>query len=180
MLTRRATPPPAPRTPPGSIHNPIGDRAGPPGNGYIGNIRLSETAIMLNGSCLCGRVAYTVDGPLADVVNCHCAMCRKAHGAAFRTRATVRAEHFAFVRGESDITWYSSSPGNYRGFCSACGTRCSAASTRRPMSTRCPWARWTTTPASRRPATSTSPTRRRGTTSRMTSRGIPRAAPGTE
>ncbi|AWP74212.1 GFA family protein [Bordetella bronchiseptica] len=77
---------------------------------------------MLNGSCLCGRVAYTVDGPLADVVNCHCAMCRKAHGAAFRTRATVRAEHFAFVRGESDITWYSSSPGNYRGFCSACGT----------------------------------------------------------
>ncbi|SUW10007.1 Uncharacterized conserved protein [Bordetella bronchiseptica] len=77
---------------------------------------------MLNGSCLCGRVAYTVDGPLADVVNRHCAMCRKAHGAAFRTRATVRAEHFAFVRGEGDITWYSSSPGSYRGFCSACGT----------------------------------------------------------
>lgn len=32
------------------------------------------------GSCLCGAVAYALDGPLRDVVACHCAMCRKTHG----------------------------------------------------------------------------------------------------
>ena len=78
---------------------------------------------MIKGSCLCGRVAYEIAGPLTDVVNCHCGMCRKAHGAAFRTRATVQAADFKWTRGENHITWYCSSPGNYRGFCEACGTR---------------------------------------------------------
>ena len=32
------------------------------------------------GSCLCGAVACALDGPLRDVVACHCAMCRKTHG----------------------------------------------------------------------------------------------------
>ncbi|SAI65660.1 Uncharacterized conserved protein [Bordetella ansorpii] len=77
---------------------------------------------MLHGSCLCGRIAYTVNGPLSDALNCHCGMCRKAHGAAFRSRATVLAKDFAWTQGENQITWYASSPGNYRGFCSACGT----------------------------------------------------------
>lgn len=77
---------------------------------------------MIKGSCLCGRVAYEIAGPLTDVVNCHCGMCRKAHGAAFRTRATVHAADFKWTRGENHITWYCSSPGNYRGFCEACGT----------------------------------------------------------
>jgi hypothetical protein len=77
---------------------------------------------MLRGSCLCSRVAYEISGPLTQALNCHCEMCRKAHGAAFRTRATVQAKDFAWTRGENEVTWYSSSPGNYRGFCSACGT----------------------------------------------------------
>ncbi|WP_395756905.1 GFA family protein [Achromobacter sp. EB05] len=77
---------------------------------------------MLNGSCLCGRVAYQITGPLTDALNCHCAMCRKSHGAAFRSRATVQASDFAWTKGESHVTWYCSSPGNYRGFCEACGT----------------------------------------------------------
>jgi len=67
-------------------------------------------------------VAYEIDGPLFHALNCHCTMCRKAHGAAFRTRATVLARDFRWARGEEHITWYSSSPGHYRGFCGACGT----------------------------------------------------------
>jgi len=77
---------------------------------------------MLKGSCLCSRVAYEITGPLTQAVNCHCVICRKAHGSAFRTRATVQAKDFSWTRGENHVTWYSSSPGNYRGFCSACGT----------------------------------------------------------
>jgi hypothetical protein len=49
-------------------------------------------------------------------------MCRKAHGAAFRSRAGVRAADFRWVSGEELLTWYESSPGNHRGFCRQCGS----------------------------------------------------------
>jgi len=77
---------------------------------------------MLTGSCLCGGVRYEIDGPLDDARNCHCSMCRKAHGAALRSRASVRAWEFRWTRGEELITWYVSSPGTRRGFCSRCGS----------------------------------------------------------
>jgi hypothetical protein len=71
---------------------------------------------MLRGSCLCDEVKYEIGGSLRDVRNCHCSMCRKAHGAAFRTRATVRAADFRYLKGEHLITAYESSPGTYRTF----------------------------------------------------------------
>jgi hypothetical protein len=77
---------------------------------------------MLKGSCLCGGVRYEIDGPLDGALNCHCSMCRKAHGAAFRSRAGVRAKDFRWVNGEELITWFESSVGNHRGFCSRCGS----------------------------------------------------------
>jgi len=77
---------------------------------------------MLRGSCLCRRVRYEIDGTLSGALNCHCSMCRKAHGAAFRSRARVRAGDFRWVQGEDLVTWYESSPGNHRGFCRVCGS----------------------------------------------------------
>ena len=78
---------------------------------------------MLSGSCLCGGVRYTVSGPLTGALNCHCSMCRKAHGAAFRSRARVRAVDFRWLAGEELVTWYESSPGTHRGFCRVCGSK---------------------------------------------------------
>ena len=77
---------------------------------------------MLRGSCLCGGVRYEINGPLHGALNCHCSMCRKAHGAAFRTRASVKATDFRWVQGEELVTYYESSAGNHRGFCSVCGS----------------------------------------------------------
>lgn len=77
---------------------------------------------MLTGSCLCGGVCYEIHGRLTNPLNCHCSMCRKAQGAAFRSRAGVRAKDFKFVSGEELITYFESSPGNYRGFCRVCGS----------------------------------------------------------
>jgi hypothetical protein len=48
-------------------------------------------------------------------------MCRKATGAAFRTRAAVPAASFRFLAGESLLSRYESSPGETRTFCSVCG-----------------------------------------------------------
>lgn len=77
---------------------------------------------MLTGSCLCSAIAYEIAGPLAQPLNCHCSMCRKAQGSAFRTRARVMTADFRFTRGEELVTYFESSPGNHRGFCRVCGS----------------------------------------------------------
>lgn len=76
----------------------------------------------LNGSCLCGQVAFQVAGPLSDPLNCHWTMCRKAHGAAFRSRAAIASTSFEWLRGEPLVKIFESSPGECRTFCSNCGS----------------------------------------------------------
>ncbi len=77
---------------------------------------------MLRGSCLCGKVSCEINSTLSGALNCHCSMCRKAHGAAFRSRARVKAADFTWTKGQELITWFASSPGTQRGFCSRCGS----------------------------------------------------------
>lgn len=76
----------------------------------------------LTGSCLCSGIAFEIDGPLSQTLNCHCSMCRKAEGAAFRSRARVLASDFKLVRGADLLIYFESSPGNHRGFCRVCGS----------------------------------------------------------
>jgi hypothetical protein len=83
---------------------------------------MSDEQLLVRGSCLCGSIRYEVMGPLRGALNCHCSMCRKAHGAAFRSRAAVRRADFQFTQGESLLSRYESSRGNYRCFCSRCGS----------------------------------------------------------
>lgn len=75
----------------------------------------------VRGSCLCGGIRYAVDGPFGRVVNCHCSMCRKATGAAFRTRAAVPTAALRWLAGEDLVSRYESSPGEARTFCRVCG-----------------------------------------------------------
>jgi hypothetical protein len=77
----------------------------------------------VRGSCLCGGVRYEVDPEaLGRVVHCHCSMCRKATGAAFRTRVAVRARGFRWLAGEALVSRYASSPPEERTFCRVCGS----------------------------------------------------------
>lgn len=76
----------------------------------------------MTGSCLCGGIRYVVDGPLGEVVHCHSSMCRKATGAAFRTRAAVSTVSFRWNAGESLLARFESSPGEERTFCRVCGS----------------------------------------------------------
>ena len=71
------------------------------------------------GGCLCGAVRYEVDGQLRDVVNCHCAMCRKTHGHIGAYTATLKtALRLTESRG---LKWYAASNIARRGFCGECG-----------------------------------------------------------
>jgi hypothetical protein len=75
------------------------------------------------GSCLCGTIRWVIDAEPTLMSNCHCSMCRKAHGAAFRSRAGVRTSDFRWVQGEELVTWYETSQGTHRGFCRVCGAK---------------------------------------------------------
>jgi hypothetical protein len=72
------------------------------------------------GSCLCGEVAYEVEGPLEHAHHCHCTYCRKAHGTPVATGALARGRRW--LRGESNVARYESSPGFHRFFCKRCGS----------------------------------------------------------
>ena len=77
---------------------------------------------MLTGSCLCGDIAFEVDGPADTVGHCHCSMCRKFHGSEFATFGTTAPEDFRWVRGAERVRTYRSSARGYRHFCPRCGS----------------------------------------------------------
>lgn len=77
---------------------------------------------MNKGSCLCGDITWDVSGPLSTLVNCHCTICRKAHGAGFATFAVTPADSFRWTGGDDKIASYKSSPNGTRSFCSKCGS----------------------------------------------------------
>lgn len=76
---------------------------------------------MHKGSCLCGTVKYEIAAPIERITHCHCTMCRKAHGAAFGSYATVARTAFRFTEGETMVAEYASSPDVIRTFCRRCG-----------------------------------------------------------
>ena len=76
----------------------------------------------LRGSCLCGGVKFEITGPLLRPLNCHCSLCHKQHGAAFRTRARVKRSDFHWLQGENLVSYYQATPGYSRGFCQVCGS----------------------------------------------------------
>ncbi|WP_430640400.1 GFA family protein [Bradyrhizobium arachidis] len=55
------------------------------------------------GSCLCGEVAFEVDGPFDCFVNCHCSRCRKATGTAHSCEVIVKASALRWLRGEASV-----------------------------------------------------------------------------
>lgn len=86
----------------------------------------------LRASCLCQGIALVIDGPIRDMLYCHCSMCRKAHGSAFRARGRVRTADLRWIRGEELVRFFESSPGEHRGFCSVCGSYIFTRFTARP------------------------------------------------
>ena len=71
-------------------------------------------------SCLCGGVRFEVTGGLRDVVACHCIQCRKQTGNYMS--ATGCPDEALKLTSENGLTWYESTPGYRRGFCSTCGS----------------------------------------------------------
>ena len=75
---------------------------------------------MQKGSCLCGAVAYEVEGSLDRNDACHCTQCRKWSGHYF-AGADVPRSALKIAQGEEKLGWYHAQKAR-RGFCSVCGS----------------------------------------------------------
>jgi hypothetical protein len=72
------------------------------------------------GGCMCGQVRYAVQGPLRDIICCHCEQCRRSSGH-FVAATACRKSNFSLTSDDT-LRWYSIKPGLRRGFCAACGS----------------------------------------------------------
>ncbi|MEX1033627.1 MAG: GFA family protein [Cellvibrionaceae bacterium] len=77
---------------------------------------------VVTGRCVCEAISYQISGELGPVFNCHCSKCRRWHGSAFRTRASVNRSQFKWLSGEEHLSVYMSSDDVTKTFCSICGS----------------------------------------------------------
>ena len=84
------------------------------------------------GSCLCGAVRFEVDAFLPQAAHCHCSMCRKFHGAAYATIASVSRSDFRWIDGADALKGYAAENGTTRTFCRHCGSSLVFSSPRAP------------------------------------------------
>ncbi|MBG0777002.1 MAG: GFA family protein [Desulfovibrionaceae bacterium] len=75
------------------------------------------------GSCLCGKVAFEIEGGFESFYLCHCERCRKDTGSAhaanmFSSTATLR-----WLSGEDLVkTFDFNGTGHVKSFCTVCGS----------------------------------------------------------
>jgi hypothetical protein len=75
----------------------------------------------LTGKCLCERVQYEVDDDFRYAMYCHCSLCRRVTGSAFKALAGIEAERLALVRGGDEVQTLGES-GWYNVNCRHCGS----------------------------------------------------------
>lgn len=81
----------------------------------------------MNGTCLCGSVAFEIDGAVTPIELCHCSRCRKAYGSAFAASFFTKASAFRWTRGETLVASYDAPirqrpPAYVHVFCKNCGS----------------------------------------------------------
>jgi hypothetical protein len=62
-------------------------------------VREPAPAGRVRGSCLCGGVAYEIDGPIEVIRCCHCARCRRARSAAHASNGFVDPARLRYLHG---------------------------------------------------------------------------------
>ena len=79
---------------------------------------------MLNGSCLCGAIRYTISADVTELRACHCIDCQKTSGAAGSVNAMIKAAEFKLTAGTPKRREVKAASGRtlYRFFCGDCGS----------------------------------------------------------
>jgi hypothetical protein len=75
---------------------------------------------MLQGSCQCQRVKFSLSEQPREVIACHCVQCRKQSSHYFVSANVSKAA--VELQGAEHIRWYQASDKVRRGFCMHCGS----------------------------------------------------------
>lgn len=70
---------------------------------------------------MCGAITFRTAGELRDVINCHCARCRRFTGHHLAATAVDAAELIVDDE-QANLTWYSPVPETAYAFCRTCGS----------------------------------------------------------
>jgi hypothetical protein len=78
----------------------------------------------VRGSCLCGAIAYVIEGPPIRSRTCHCSRCRKAGSAAHVSYLATAFDGLRFTRGEDLLVRYKVPEARWfaHAFCGVCGS----------------------------------------------------------
>ena len=76
---------------------------------------------MIQGSCLCGDIKFTISGDLRSARYCYCSHCTKFAGTSPATWAMTKSENLNISSSEVSISKYNSGKG-LRCFCANCGS----------------------------------------------------------
>jgi hypothetical protein len=74
-----------------------------------------------DGGCHCGNIRFRAEGPLREILMCHCTDCLKLTGTSWGASA-ARADGITWLN-EARPRWYRSSGWAERGFCPDCGAQ---------------------------------------------------------
>jgi len=75
---------------------------------------------VVKGQCLCGTIQFQITKTPKWICHCHCQSCRRNTGSVVATFVGVNDQDIEFTTDKR--SFYESSPGVRRGFCSNCGT----------------------------------------------------------
>ena len=76
-----------------------------------------------HGSCLCGAVAFKLQGEFDRFYLCHCSHCRKDTGSAHAANLFASAALFQWTSGQDKVRTYQLPQTRHvRCFCSTCGS----------------------------------------------------------
>jgi hypothetical protein len=78
----------------------------------------------ISGTCLCGAVAFQIEGKFGPAGQCHCSKCRKVSGTDGNAVFYTAASSFRWLRGEDAIRRFPVPGGNgwASRFCGTCGS----------------------------------------------------------
>ena len=76
----------------------------------------------ITGSCVCGKVEFSVADQFVYAGYCHCSMCRKSSGAAGTAIGGIPKNQFSITKGLHNIKRYKRTEESVSCFCEHCGS----------------------------------------------------------
>jgi hypothetical protein len=76
----------------------------------------------LRGQCLCGSVHYAVDDAFVYALNCHCSLCRRSTGSAFKPFAGIERDKLDITLGHEHLHRFGDPLANHDVHCARCGS----------------------------------------------------------